>query len=363
MIVGKEAVGKEFIDRENELKKIDALIPRNNIAIYGPRRIGKSSLMLEFAERTVNTYAWARIDVHRIIPLNQKNFIKNLGTTFIDIYASTTGEKLLPFMERIKRSFPELVSRLQINIKDWVELEASPSTDISPFLKKTFQMGESLAERAKKDFLVLIDEIPGIVRMTKGRPNPQDIDFLWALRGYFNEAKHIHYILSGSEVGMMEHLCGSKEAPFYGSFIPIKLEGLERKTSLKFLEKFVSKKYVNIIAEETMCFPLYLQAYAMAARLGAETLNTIRCSAFDLLHLHFRDLQKHLSPQQQIILKTMASKNIPTTRNIAKENNLPYTTVHSNITRMITTGFLKKIKEGEYEFIDPVFKKWLQGET
>jgi hypothetical protein len=30
---------------------------------------------------------------------------------------------------------------------------------------------------------------------------------------------------------------------------------------------------------------------------------------------------------------------------------------------MVTTGFLKKVKEGEYEFIDPIFQRWLQEEN
>lgn len=359
-ILGKEVVGKEFVDREKEIEKIRKLIQKNNIAVYGPRRIGKTSLMLEFARRTNDKYGYMHLDVHRVVPLNHKNFIKNIGSTFINIYSNITGEKIIPFMHRIKRELPELFSRTQIKIlKDWVELGTTPNPDISDFMKKTFTLGEKLAEKAQKDFLILLDEIPGIVRMTKGQPDHRDLDFLWALRSYLNEAKHVHYIISGSEVGMMEHLCGSKESPFYGSFIPIKIGGLERKASIIFLKKYVPKKYAAVITEETHCFPLYLQAYAIASRLGAKTIDSIRISAFDLLFLHFKDLENHLSPQQRVILKNMATENIAETRKIAKKTQLPYSTVHLHLTRMTNTGFIIKVKEGEYKFIDPIFKKWL----
>jgi AAA+ ATPase superfamily predicted ATPase len=359
MMLGKEVTGKDFVDREKTLKEMSAIVSRNNISIYGPRRIGKSSLMLEFARRNSNKYASARLDVRRIIPLSHKNFIKSLGMTFIDIYGKTTGEKLIPFVERLKRDIPDILSRLQVGITDWLELSVAPTTDISGFIKKTFVMGETMAERADKNFLVLIDEIPALVRMTGGRANPQDVDFLWALRGYFNEARRVHYIVSGSEVGMMEFLSGSKESPLYGSFVPVKLAGLESIAATKFVGKFVQKRFICSIIEDTACFPMYLQAYSLAARLGAKTIDDIRTSAFDLLHLHFKDLQNHLSPQQQLILKIMAEENIATVGTVKSKTNLPYATVYANLKRMETTGFLRKKKESEYEFIDPLFQKWL----
>jgi hypothetical protein len=288
--MGKEVVGEGFIDREKELRKIRELIQKNNIVIYGPRRIGKSSLMLEAARRLGRRYACVRVDVRRLIPLDHRNFIKHLGLAALEAYSDATGEKLLPFFERVKRELPELLGRVRVNIKDWVELSIAPGPDLTGFLGRTFEMGEQLSSKAGKDFILMIDELPGLVRLTRGRPDQKDLDFLWALRGYVNEAKHVHYIVSGSEVGMMERLCGSREAPLYGSFVPIKLSGLDRKSSLKFLEEFIPSEFANAIVEETSCFPLYLQAYVTAARLNGKTLEDLRTSVFELLHLHFRDL-------------------------------------------------------------------------
>lgn len=357
--IGKEVVGEGFIDRGEELRKIRGLIQKSNIVIYGPRRIGKSSLMLEAARRLERKYACIRIDVRRIIPLDHKNFIKHLGLAALEAYTNTTGEKLLPFMERVKRQLPELLGRVRVNIKDWVELSIAPSPDLTGFLKRTFEMCEQLSGKAEKDFLLMIDELPGLVRLTRGRPDQRDLDFLWALRGHMNEAKRVHYLVSGSEVGMMERLCGSREAPFYGSLVPIKLGGLDRKSSLKFLEEFIADKFASTIVEETSCFPLYLQAYATAARLDSKTLEELHTSVFELLHLHFRDLENHLSPQQRLILRTMAFKNIRTTREASKALEMPYTTTHSNLERAVLTGFLQKVGEGRYEFTDPLFPRWL----
>ncbi|MCS4541239.1 MAG: ATP-binding protein [Euryarchaeota archaeon] len=359
MRIGKEVVGEGFIDREKELRKIRGLIQKSNIVIYGPRRIGKSSLMLEAARRLRRRYACVRIDVRRLIPLDHKNFIKHLGLAALEAYSDATGEKLLLFVERVKMELPELLSRIRVHIKDWVELSIAPSPDLTDFLKRTFEMGEQLSWKAKKDFILMIDELPGLVRLTKGRPDKKDLDFLWALRGHMNEAKHVHYIVSGSEVGMMERLCGSREAPFYGSLIPIKLGGLERRSSLKFLEMFIPSEFANVIVKETSCFPLYLQAYATAAKLDGKTLESLHTSVFELLHLHFSDLENHLSPQQRLILRTMASKNIRTTRETSKALEMPYTTIHSNLERAVLTGFLQKVGEGKYEFTDPLFPKWL----
>jgi hypothetical protein len=55
----------------------------------------------------------------------------------------------------------------------------------------------------------------------------------------------------------------------------------------------------------------------------------------------------------------MASKNIRTTRETSKVLGVPYTTVHSNLERAVLNGFLQKVGEGKYEFIDPLLPKWL----
>lgn len=359
MMVGKEVVGKEFLNRKAELDKIVKLLPRNNLAIYGARRIGKSSLMMEAARRMANRYSCIRIDVRRIVPLDHRNFVKHVGLAVLEAYSDATGEKLLPFFKRLKRELPELLGRLKVDIKNWIELSLAPSLDLTGFLKETFKMGEELGEKARMDFVLMIDELPALVRLTKGRPNPLDLDFLWALRGYMNEAKRVHYMISGSAVGMMERLCGSKESPFYGSLVPIELRGLDRESSLSFLGKFMSKELANQVADETRCFPLYLQAYASAARLDGKSLEELRGGAFGLLYLHFVDLENHLSPQQRLILKTMATGKSCKESETAKALGLPQTTVHANVERMVLNGFLRKVAEGGYEFIDPLFEKWL----
>lgn len=359
MIVGKEVVGKGFLDRKAELDKIARLLPKNNLAIYGPRRIGKSSLMMESARRMAKKYSCIRIDVRRIVPLDHRNFVKHIGLAVLEAYSAATGEKLLPFFKRLKRELPELLGRLRAGVKDWIELSVAPGLDLTGFLKGTFKMGEELSERAGVDFVLMIDELPALVRLTKGRPNPSDLDFLWALRGYMNEARRVHYMISGSAVGMMERLCGSKEAPFYGSLVPLELRGLDRKSSLSFLDKFMPHKVANRVADETKCFPLYLQAYALASKLGGKSLEELRRGAFELLYLHFVDLENHLSPQQRLILKTMVANNTHRESEVAKALDLPQTTVHANMERMVMNGFTRKVAEGKYEFVDPLFERWL----
>ena len=375
--VGGVVSGPDFVNREELLKELTRELPKNNFILTGPRRVGKSSLLEELGERLSREYVVVNTDTTTVHPLSKVNFLKHLGRDILDAYVSSTGKRKLRAILSAKfEDFINAIRSLRVDVGDWATFYLAENPDLTDLAKHTLELPEQLASECGKDFLIMLDEIPKLIRLKGNIPYPEDVDFMWTLRGHMHKKQRSHFIITGSAVGMVERLYRPGDSPFHGTFLTRQVGGIDRESAgelVRRMEKVVKidDDLVDAIVDKTGCWPFYIQAFSRVAKELGESrplrrivlgdLDEITRRAMNDLEPHFSELQAKLTSELQLtILIEMARKNINSASEIGWALNKPYPAAYSLMQRLVLQGFLKQTGEGEFEFIDHLFKEWLR---
>ncbi len=167
-----------FVGRKEELRKINELLKKDhqNIMIYGKRKIGKTTLILESAKHS---------------------------------------DRILLYYECIKDSLARNTENFARNVLKNMSL---PSYVSFPSFEEIFDYLDGLGNK----YLVVIDEYPYL----KENDDPGRVDSSFQ-RIIDKKYRNIDMILSGSHIGMMKQLLEEKNALFSRFSLVIKLEELD----------------------------------------------------------------------------------------------------------------------------------------
>lgn len=252
---------------------------------------------------------------------------------------------------------------LKVKISDWLTIYFEPSADLTELIKRTFDTIESYGTK----LLVMFDEITSLIRLSGVELNKEDLDFMWALREYFSDAKNARYVISGSQTGIMEILLAKEIGPFVGSLVMKRVGPLEEKGADDLITSKIGRKvspeYIEELKERTRLWPLYLQAYCLATnnhKGRLKSVSDIEDEVFGLLNGHFLYLEGQLSENElQVLIKMGGGAK---TNDLANALGLPYYTTQTTLRRLELKGFAKKIAAGTYEPLDHMFTEWLKRE-
>ncbi|MEW5955843.1 MAG: ATP-binding protein, partial [Candidatus Micrarchaeota archaeon] len=268
--VGGPVTGKGFYGRREALGEIKhELVEKKRLgyAVYGPRRIGKTSLLKELERelRKSRVVQVVYLDVSGVHPFTAENFYDQL------LYA--TVQAILPRLSAEKRLWEalkgsgEAVARLlrdaevSVCVKDYLEVRLrlrEEKASLQQLLAKTMNSIESLARESKTRVIVVLDEFQFAEKL---EPN-----ITWAIRSAVQEWKNASIMVSGSEVSLLEQMILPKTAPFYLLLKPLRLGPFDEKTSRQMIEDKFKKAGIKYDAdalhaafELTGGFPYYLQ--------------------------------------------------------------------------------------------------------
>jgi len=368
--------GKDFVDREGELKELAEGIKKNNYILTGPRRIGKSSLLAELERRLNKKFIVTNFSVSEVVPRTHENFLNLLAKRILATHLAGKG---LPANEVIRTGFRELMellSKLRFNVLDLVTVYFKPEVNVSELLNATFELPERLAVESGVDHLIMLDELPLLVRMPGGKLHEDDVNFMWSLREKMQKAKRTHFIISGSQVGMIKKLSFKEDSPFFGTFIVRTLKGIDEKSAVRLLSRVkrkvkVENKLINRVVRFTNGIPLYLASFGNAMlvlgkqrRLREKDFQTLMEKTFLDLKPQFEEvLGKITSSFQREILEVMALNDTNSASKVRKFLHKPYQAVYVNMERLEVLGYLDKTGKGEFQFSDPLLKEYLRLKT
>ncbi len=220
---------KDFYNYKEELKTIIDSIKRGEkvIIIKGIRRTGKTSLMKVVKNILRENFLCEYIDARKVE--NRSEMIKY----FIEA-AFSILKRLLP-----EKRITELISSITIF---GVEIKLNRENTI-----EIFETLDDVLKEKNKRAVIFIDEIQ---RMKKFGGD--------SLLAYlYDNTKKITFVISGSEVGILEEFCGtSSEAPLYGRAKEVvELRRLSTEKAKEFLEigaKQIRKKIEEKELEEVV---------------------------------------------------------------------------------------------------------------
>ncbi|MBX3271071.1 MAG: ATP-binding protein [Sandaracinaceae bacterium] len=258
-----------FFDREVPLARIHAAFdglaagaPRW-LALVGPRKIGKTSLLMEASRRSPGEVAVAILDVMEHLPLSLDVF-RALALTVVDaLLAPRAG---LSFSRRALdaaayrsalREAPGF-GALPAELAD--ALEALPTAPANADTARLWlELPEALARALDRRLVVAIDELQELAALP-GRFEPFPV-----MRAIWQRHERVGYVISGSAPSMLKDLVTSRHSPFFQHFDLIELGAFERDDAIALLvgaaprERPIPPALAARITDVVGGHPFYLQ--------------------------------------------------------------------------------------------------------
>ncbi len=369
--------GEDFFDREdllNDLKRnLDHITngEKRNIALIGIRKVGKTSILLEFKrkvktedilipyvyllEETSNSFA--RKYVKAILYETLKNYAQ--------LPAVTTTKKLIAKTIEFCPSQAEFLFTINSLLDRKLTEEG---------LELILDLPEKLGEELKIGYWIQIDEFQRYANI--GLKNAVDI-----FRERIMLQERTSYLISGSAVGMMHNLLDKHDSPLFGHFENITVGPFDYATARQYLLLRFSKPslvcpeiLLNFVIDKTGGYPYYL--YAITDRIGRVAKTHIHkdiiSDAFvreiydpdGRIYVNIREIIDNSFDKRGLgkylnILRAISS-NKHTISGISKEIKIPMTELSNPVRKLIEMGFLEKDKE-KYILINPMLTFWLRN--
>lgn len=190
--VGNIAQGDDFFDRETERADLWRYLEGNHVLISGPRRLGKSSLLLRMAEEAPDQGLLAGlIDLEGID--SPEGFIRELDRAFPDHAVTRFVKGSATEVERWLGRIRKLRVQLPGDAGGELELQPLPEAD---WAKAAGALQRRLSEQP---ILLLIDEFSVFLEKLLERDKPEAIRLLAWLRAWRQSAGlACRFVYSGS---------------------------------------------------------------------------------------------------------------------------------------------------------------------
>ena len=228
---------KIFVDREQELERIKFALEgakcgsKENIAILGLRRIGKTMLIKEFMRRNHRTCIPIYINVQRIMgePMDFSQHF--MLTTLFWAYHRDSEEKYLTRTALLDQKLynHELYPLLESIFSEYEKRKVEYQT----LIEYCFLLIRKIAELEKMPLIVFLDEFQDIMLLNrfKGVGN-----VLAILREHLND-EDVIFCISGSSVRMMENILNDTDSPLFAQLSKIYVRYLDKESAKELVRK------------------------------------------------------------------------------------------------------------------------------
>ncbi len=362
--VGKPVLGDDLIGRKHELHLIkELLLAGQSVVLIAPRRMGKTSLMIELLRQLQDEdYFTTHVDVFSIanIPTLAKRIVESVFS----------NKKLDQYFRQALTNIADIFKN--ISFKSEIEdfsfiLEFNAKAKSAPFelLSDSLSMIDSYAIKHDKKILAAFDEF-GDIKKLDGE------HIVKLFRSVIQMQQNSVFLFSGSYESVMNELFVSKQAPFYRMTRIIELGNISHKdfspyiyNTLKSNSIIVDESRIEQILEFTDGHPYYTQLYVqqliISSKLNPENplpthsqiIEQILVAEKSFLEKNWEDISKK---REDKIVLTHIAKNEKNLYSILDSKSI-------NIARAIaslkTQGIIRN-KESTLQFNDPLFKEWIR---
>lgn len=352
-------IGKNFVDRVNELKILtSALLSGENILLYSPRRLGKSSLLKEAILRIGNKRIAVYVDLWEC--LTESEIAEKLATSIINANFTKIEKAADALKELITSARPFLTLEKDGSIGLKLEFVEKDKT-----LKETLILVEKIAEKRKKKIIVAIDECQVITEFEGHR-----IEKIF--RTVIQQQSKVSYVFSGSKQHVLKAMINQKNRPFYRQLRSMSIGPI----SIEQFSPFIKKSFLKVgkIEDDTIkeiyCFacgnPQRTQQichflFSKACEKIKPTPKQVEKVVVELclsLDKEFEDEVDGIkNRRQRKILKALAIDPTykPLSADFIQKYSLgPSSSVQTALKALIEKGVLDE----QYCFVDPLFKNW-----
>lgn len=377
----KPAVKENFINREDLLDEmVNTLIDERldmGFALIGPRRVGKTSILLEVASRLKGKKKVVVVyfSVWDLVENTLREFSDQLTKTVLTAFKDELSvrykiRRLLKAPgERIKEVLKE--AGISIKILDEIEIELlrkDKVLDANLLLEKVFVLTEELSKEFNIRTVLMLDEFPSLADIANGKRLGEGV--IRKIRTIHEQLEHTILCVSGSIRKTMEMAVLSPSSAFYRQFIVKMIEPFNEVTTGELLSKNLAQRLSPQVVEAahnlTTGIPFYLQLLGrQLQRVSAKIIEpeTVKEAFEEILEeegtIIFEEGFSKLSDKEKATLKTMVEYKAQKLNEISMNMGEGINVVSKYLEYLIAKGLIQKEARGVYKIADPVFEKWL----
>lgn len=235
--------GRGFHDRVDELARLEALVAELRagtarwLAIIGPRKIGKSSLILELSRRSADIVVVAvdtqevqppSLEIFRICALRAVDalFASELGSS-LEVTAAAGGD--VDALLDASDGFARLPAPVRTAIR---ALPRAEMTD--EFGRVCLDLPERLADALDRRLLIAVDEFQELAIAPRRREDPLPL-----IRSAWQRHRRVGYVVSGSGRTMLEDMVTREHSPFFQHF------------AIMYVDPFPAEQAISMLVDES----------------------------------------------------------------------------------------------------------------
>ena len=377
MTVGKPR--KEITDREEEVTRLVGSLSNPlkdvNYALIGPRRIGKTTILLKVREelqRKGIITVYVDLSVYRFSPYD---FAQNVMSQITNAYAKDLGkiEKAQVTVSNLIRTLKKL-KKLSFTIEPSVDEKGQFSVQIHPELKETedyrslfllaFGYANEVSEKSGRRIVIIIDEFPSLIEF-KRYSKLEAITELF--RSVLENRENVEYVVSGSRVHFMRDVLGKGESPLFGHFVIMEISPLSEKYAVELFMQTAecSKKEAESAWQLVGGHPYYLIMLAENWKPGEtlrQTYERILTSTSGALNLYVNYILKEdlgsstKEARLKRILQAISQGN-NTASQISKQIKLKLSSLPFYLQELEKYDLIEK-NEGKYSITDKIVNNY-----
>ena len=372
----KPVRGREFINRTKLLEEMVAELKDSSsttgYALYGKRRIGKTSVLkevqrrLEQEEGVVVVY----LSVWDIIGFTLQEFCQRLSLEVIEAYRPhiglpyRTAELIRTPLAMLRQILEETELRIVYNEIEFL-MSWNKDTDENALIEHAFTIAEKLGEKTDIKCVLMIDEFPSLIELKSNNVKVGEA-VLRKIRSLFEDWEKTSLCVSGSVRSTMHLAVLSSGSPFYRQLMVKEIKSLneEHVTKLLLQHLAISPEGVREIYEFSAGIPFYVQFIGkMLERTENSTLDSIRMVEREFLaeegNIIFKEEFDSLGPKERLIVLSIAS-GCHAPKEMADAFGDKTTNVNRFLTYLGEKGYVSKKEPGYYVLEDPVFERWMK---
>ncbi len=372
----KPAKGDEFVNRDELLTEMlsELADPDSTVgyALYGKRRIGKTSVLKEVQRRLKPEKGCVAVyfSVWDLIDNSVEEFCRNLSLEIIDAYRPGLGlgyrarEFIQMPLSLLGKVLEETELRVIYSEFEFLISRKKPS-EAGVLLEHCFGLAEKLAKNTGTKCILLIDEFPSVIDLkTENRKIGEGI--LKKIRTIFEDWEKTTLCISGSVRSTMELTVLTASSPFYRQLVikEVKPLGLEHVRTLLRQNLKIPEKSVEEIYDFSTGIPFYVNFIGkMLERKGKRDPESVRAIEQEFLgeegNLLFREEFNSLSPKEKaIVIEISRDRHSP--GEIAASIGDKVSNVNTFLNYLIDKGHISRKEKGFYSLEDPVFERWIR---
>jgi uncharacterized protein len=360
----------EFADRETELAEVEADMRNGqDLVIFAPRRLGKSSLVLKAAAGARRKKALVAY-LNVMIAPNKVRLAERLAAA---IYADVAAPKA-----KLKNKALAMFQALRISPTVTVDpIDSSlafsfgighAETDVDRTIEMLLELPAKIAAERDQRVVLILDEFQEIVDL--------DPDFPKLLRSVFQTQPDVCHVYLGSKRHVMRALFNDANEPFwrsakqmqidlippdlFGPFVTQRFRATNKELDQETCEHLLGITRGHPYATQELCYSLWEQT-PFDGRTDEDLLARALALVLRSEHAHFSLLWEGLAAGQRLLLEALAREpGRPLSAAYRDRHQLASaSSTQVALKALVDRELVEREADGGYRMMEPFLAEWL----